>query len=236
MPIQDQRLEVSVGGGAMPLYIARPDGDAPLPVVIVIHEIFGLTPHTEDVARRFAAEGFVAAAPHLFFQTPIPDFSDRASFMAFRQAISDDDMLRNIDAVIDTLRDLPYADAEHIGIVGYCFGGYTSLLETAHNPAIRALADYYGGGDPEVVLDAARQIHVPVLGMFGEEDQGISVNFVHQTEEALQGAGAETEFHIYPGAGHAFFNDTSPERYNEAAARDAWPKTVAFFRRTLGAA
>jgi carboxymethylenebutenolidase len=233
MAVTDERLEVSVGGGQMPLYVARPEGDERLPLIVVIHEIYGLTPHTEDVARRFAGAGFVAAAPHLFFQTPIPDFSDRASFMAFRRAIHDDDMLRNIDAAIDTMRQKPYVDGGRIGIVGYCFGGYVSLLETAHNSSIKALADYYGGGNPDVVLEAASKVHVPVLGMFGAEDQGIPVDFVHRTEEAMKAAGAQTEFHIYPGAGHAFFNDTSPERYNEGAAKDAWPKTVDFFTRVL---
>lgn len=232
MDVEGTRIEIPVGGGAMPVYLARPAGNDPLPAIIVIHEIYGLTPHTEDVARRFASEGFVAAAPHLFFETKIPDFSDRASFMRFRQNLNDDEMVRNVDAVVSFLQGRSDVDGNHIGIVGYCLGGYTALLATAHNPAIKALADYYGGGNPETVLAAARQVHVPVLGMFGAQDQGIPVDRVHETERAMQEAGASTEFHIYPDAGHAFFNDQG-ERYVEQAAKDAWPRTVEFFKRTL---
>jgi carboxymethylenebutenolidase len=230
--LKEQKVNLEVGGGSMPVFVARPAGGEPLPAIIVIHEIYGLTPHHEGVARRFAEKGFVAAAPPLFFQTEIPDFSDRASFMRFRQNLKDEEMLRNVDAVVDYLQADRGVDGEHIGIVGYCFGGYTALIETAHNPAIKALADYYGGGSRETVLEAARQVHVPVLGMFGEKDQSIPADLVHETERAMQEAGADTEFHIYPNAGHAFFNDTG-ERYVESAARDAWPKTVEFFTRTL---
>jgi len=174
----------------------------------------------------------VAAAPDLFFETELPAFTDRASFMRFRQELDDASMSRNVDAVVAYLQERPDVDGEHIGIVGYCFGGYTALIATAHNPAITALADYYGGGNPEKVLEAASRIHVPVLGMFGADDQGIPVALVHQTEQTLQAAGASTEFHIYPNAGHAFFNDQS-DSYVEHAATDAWPKTVDFFERAL---
>lgn len=234
MELATSLVAVPVPGGAMPLYLARPAGDARLPAIVVIHEIGGLVPHTEDVARRFAAEGFVAAAPNLFFRTEIPAFTDRASFMAFRQSIDDGEMVRLAGAVVDTLSARPDVLPDRIGIVGYCFGGYTALLATAALEGIAALADYYGGGNQESILAAARRVKVPVLGMFGAEDQGIPVDLVHRLEATLREGGVETEFHIYPGAGHAFFNDTSPERYNEAAATAAWPATVAFFRRTLG--
>lgn len=233
MELETGRQAIPVPGGAMPLYVARPAGDARLPAIVVIHEIGGLVPHTEDVARRFAAEGFVAAAPNLFFHTEIPSFTDRASFMRFRQSIDDQEMVHLVAAVVDSLTARPDALPDRIGIVGYCFGGYTALLATAELDGIAALADYYGGGNPETILAAARRVKVPVLGMSGAEDQGIPVDLVHRLEATLREHGVETEFHIYPGAGHAFFNDTSPERYNEAAATAAWPATVAFFQRTL---
>jgi carboxymethylenebutenolidase len=233
MEREQQHAEVQVADASMPMYIAHPPGDEPRPTIIVIHEIYGLVPHTEDVVRRFAAEGFVAAAPNLFFQTEIPDFSDRSSFMTFRQNLDDAEMLRNVDAAVVYLREQPYVDGDHIGIIGYCFGGYTALLATAHNPAIAALADYYGAGAPEVILQAARKIDVPVLGMFGAADQSIPSGRVKDLDRVLQESGADTEFHVYQGAGHAFFNDTRPATYNRAAAEDAWPRTVAFFKHAL---
>ncbi len=233
MELEQERTNINIDGSPMPVFICRPRGDERLPAIVVIHEILGLTPHHEDVACRFAREGFVAAAPHLFFDIPIPDFTDRQSFMRFRQSIDDAKMVDRIRTLVRHLQDRPDVESESIGIVGYCFGGYTALLATSQIPEIKALADYYGGGNPETVHEAARKVRVPVLGMFGQEDQGIPVEVVHETERILKDAGVPTEFHIYPGAGHAFFNDTSPERHHPGAAADAWPKTVDFFKRNL---
>jgi carboxymethylenebutenolidase len=233
MVLTQERREISVDGGSMPVFACRLEGSEPLPAIVVIHEILGLTPHHEDIACRFAGEGFVAAAPNLFFDIDIPNFTDRASFMAFRQQIDDRTMVERVRALVTDLRQRPDVHADAIGVVGYCFGGYTALLATADIPEIKALADYYGGGNPETVHAAARKVRVPVLGMFGGEDQGIPVEVVRETERILKGAGNETQFHVYPGAGHAFFNDTSADRYRPDAARDAWPKTVDFFKRTL---
>src|SRR5947209_14497799 len=149
MEPKQERREIALEGGPLPVFICRPEGSGRLPAIVVIHDIYGLSPHTEDVACRFAGEGFVAAAPHLFFDLAKQDFTDRASFMRFRQSLDDNLMVERIRAVVDHLRQQPRVGPEGIGIVGYCVGGYMALLATSQIPDIKALADYYGGGNPE---------------------------------------------------------------------------------------
>lgn len=239
MNLSSRDATIAIDGDSMPSYVCHPEGPGrALPAVIVVHEILGLTEHIRDVARRVAREGYIALAPDLFWNIgEPPDFTDRASFMRFRRQIDDRKILHSLDAAVDDLRHEPMVDSGRIGIVGFCMGGYYALLETVRNDGIAACADFYGGplvleeeseARPHSPLNAARDLRVPFLGLFGEEDQGIPVEHVQRLEKVLQGTGAPYDIKIYPNAGHAFHNDTGA-RYREAAAKDGWRKTVEFF-------
>jgi carboxymethylenebutenolidase len=243
LKIEERGTTIPLNGGRMAVYAAHPEADGrKLPAVLVVHEIFGLSDHIKDVVRRLAREGYLSLAPDLFWQMgPLPDFTDRESFMRFRRSMDDRDLLSSLDAAVDHLAAESIADEEHVGIVGFCMGGYYAFLETVRNPRIAACADFYGGplshqepseNRPIGPLDVAREIKVPLLGLFGEEDQGIPVEQVHELERRVKEAGVPVETVIYPGAGHAFHNDTGP-RYVESAAKDAWKRTIEFFDQYL---
>ncbi len=201
--------EVKSQGQDMDIFTFAPDGDGKRPAVIVIQEIFGVNDHMKDVANRFADAGFVAAAPDLFHRegkgTIVP-FEDMATGMGMRGRLSDDDIKADVAATVAYLKSQPNVDGDNIGIVGYCFGGFVSYMAAAEVPGIAAAAIYYGGGIPVANIDAI--------------------------EAALKAAGKDYESHTYAGAGHGFFCDERGS-YNEAASKDAWAKSLAFFGQHL---
>jgi carboxymethylenebutenolidase len=238
---QGEQVAITVDGGTMKAYLCRPQGDGPFPAMLIVHEILGLTEHFEDLSCRFAAQGYVGLAPDLFWKIgPPPEFTDRASFMRFRSALDERQILDSMDAAVSYLRQLPSVDGARIGIVGFCWGGSQALLEATHNPAIAACIDFYGGRmehetaehQPRSPMEAARDLHSPFLGLFGQEDQGIPVEQVQRLESVVRESGVPAEFHIYPGAGHAFFNDRH-NTYREHAAKDAWERVLHFLHQYL---
>lgn len=243
MANQQERVRIDVAGGTMNGFVCRPDAAKPRPAIIEIHEIYGPTPHHEDVTCRLAGEGYVGLAPDLFWHMgPVPDMQDRDAFMRFRSSMNDSTMLQSLDAAIDWLRTQPYVDGDHIGIVGFCMGGYYSLLEAIHNPSLSACVDLYGAplvnpkpseNQPESIMDIVKNLKVPFLGLFGAEDQSIPLDQVRQLEGILDTLDVPSQVVVYPNAGHAFFNDTGP-RYRQDAAEDAWATMIQFFSRYLG--
>jgi carboxymethylenebutenolidase len=241
MATQREHVSISVGGGAMNAFLCRPEGEGQLPAVIEIHEIFGLTAHHEDVTCRLAEEGYVSLAPDLFWTIGAPPaMSDRESFMRFRQSMDDRQFLQSLDAALDWLRSQPYVDGDHVAIVGFCMGGYYALLEAIKNPSFTACVDFYGAPlenteksetRPWSLMEELPDLKVPYMGLFGDEDQSIPVEQVRRLEALLATLDVPSEVVLYPGAGHAFFNDTSEERYRRNAALDAWAKMIQFFDR-----
>jgi carboxymethylenebutenolidase len=162
--------------------------------------------------------------------------------MGLRGKLSPDDIKNDVAATIEYLKGQPNVDGDNIGIVGYCFGGFVSYMAAAEVPGITAAAIYYGGGilpRPDAPADAPRyldgsvdKINVPLIGFWGAEDGGIPVANVDAIEAALKAAGKDYESHTYAGAGHGFFCDARGS-YNEAAANDAFPRTVEFFKKNL---
>ncbi len=214
------------GGG----YLSVPQGTGSFPAVIVIHENRGLNEHTRDVARRFAAEGFVALAPDALSRkggTAKMTSPDEA-----RAAITS---LTPEEAIADLKASLTYLDAQpkvkrgKLGSVGFCWGGARSFTLAIESDALRAAVVFYGTAPPP---ERIAQVRCPVLGLYGETDERITSR-VPETAEAMKRAGKRFEYKIYPGAGHAFFNDTG-ERYQAEAAKDAWTRTLAFLRTNLG--
>jgi len=257
-----EHITYDTRGVDRPAYLARAEGRGRLPGVLVIHEIFGLTPHIEDVARRFADAGYVALAPDLFvlggrpvsnaelefamrFMRNVPrevwqDQSAAEAKLADRPKSDRDATLKGLEwrvrrdmdahtpdmmAAVEWLARQPYVDPNLIGCVGFCMGGALSIRLAAAGAPLAACVIFYGNNPP---LDRVAAIRCPVLGLYGGDDHRITDD-VPAFAEAMAAANKLFEYHVYLGAGHAFFNDSRPETYRPDAARDAWPRVLAFF-------
>jgi len=173
-------------------------------------------------------EGFVALAPDLYHgkSTKSPDEAGKL-MMAMRI----DEAERDLSAAVEYLTTQDSTTSEKIGVVGFCMGGALSLYTATKNEKIGACVVFYGG-HPKVRPDLPN-LQAPVLGLYGEKDKGITPETVHKLERDVKALGKSIEVVIYPGADHAFFNDTRPEVYNAEAAADAWQRTVEFLRKHL---
>jgi len=232
---------VSTADGPMDVYEAQPDGK-PRGAVIVVQEAFGVNEHIQDVTRRFAAAGYRAVAPAFFHRAgggtaPYTDFS---KVMPLFKGVTDDALMMDVDATLAHLRAQGFREAQ-IGLVGFCFGGRVSFL-VATRRKLGAVVGFYGGGIvaarrpgfPTLIGDTAK-LASPWLGLFGDKDQGIPVEDVEALRAALaREAKVPHEVILYPGAEHGFHCDVRPS-YNEAAAKDAWARTLDWFERHLAA-
>ena len=230
MGIESMPVKYPGQGATLEGYLSRPKGNGPFPALIVIHENRGLNEHVRDVARRYAAEGFVAlAVDQLSRQGGTASF---ASPDAARDAIgtlNDDQIVADLDAAYKYLESHSAVRKDRIGVTGFCWGGQRTFLYATANPNLKAAAVFYGTTPPEEKL---ANIKCPVLANYGETDTRITSK-VPETEALMKKYGKSYDPKIYPGAAHAFFNDTG-QAYNEAAAKDAWARTLAFFRKNLG--
>ncbi|OGA44472.1 MAG: dienelactone hydrolase [Betaproteobacteria bacterium RIFCSPLOWO2_12_FULL_63_13] len=219
----------SPGGnsGTMRGYLVRPAGAGPWPGVLVVHENRGLNPYIEDVARRCAVEGFVALAPDGLAPLggyPGNDDDGREMQSRLDQAKLRADMLSGARF----LKSHPSCNRK-LGATGFCWGGGTvNWLATELGADLQAGAPFYGAAAPAA---AVSKIKAPLLLHFAEKDYRIN-SMWPAFEAALKSAGRPYQNHLYPGTQHGFHNNSTP-RYNEAAAKLAWERTVAFFRRHL---
>jgi carboxymethylenebutenolidase len=235
--------KVASGGFQVPIYEARPAGPGKYPVVIVIPEIWGMHEYIQDVVRRFARRGFLAITFEPYARTGgVLQIEDREALMKVVNAVPDSQVMGDLNAIVAYAKKLPAARADRIGVTGFCRGGLYTLLFAAQNPDVKAAAPWYGQTKPAKTagirtvgpLDVAAQIKAPVLGLYGEADQGIPVADVKEMEAALKAAGKTAEFILYPDAPHAFHADYRPS-YRENAARDAWARCLAWFNTYLKA-
>ena len=235
--------KVASGGFQVPIYEARPAGPGKYPVVIVIPEIWGMHEYIQDVVRRFARRGFLAITFEPYARTGgVLKIEDRDALMKVVNAVPDAQVMGDLNAIVAYAKKLPAARADRIGVTGFCRGGLYTLLFAAQNPDVKAAAPWYGQTKPAKTagirtvgpLDVAAQIKAPVLGLYGEADQGIPVADVKEMEAALKAAGKTAEFILYPDAPHAFHADYRPS-YRENAARDAWARCLAWFNTYLKA-
>ena len=219
----------SPGGssGTMRGYLVQPKGNGPFPVVLVIHENRGLNPYIEDVARRAATEGFLALAPDGLF--PVGGYPGNDDDGRTLQAGLDQGKLRT-----DMLNSARYLKAHalssgKLGVTGFCWGGgATNFLATALGADMKAGVPFYGAA-PETAAVAA--IKAPLLVQYAENDERID-SMWPAYEAALKAASVPYEMYIYPGTQHGFHNNSTP-RYNEAQAKIAWERTIAFFKKNL---
>jgi len=221
------RIRFTANGRAVDGYLASPD--APGPGVIVLQEWWGLVPHIEDVTDRFAAAGFNALAPDLYEGDTTTSPDDAGKLM---MALDIAATAKTLEGAINLLRAHDATTSEKVGVVGFCMGGQLALYAAGAFPAaIGACVDFYGV-HPAVKPDLA-QLAGPVLGFFGEKDAFVTPAVVRTLEADLKAAGKSIRVEIFPGADHAFFNDTRREAFDSQAADRCWSDMAEFFRENL---
>ena len=214
-------------GDKMRGYLAQPAGQGPFPAVLVIHENRGLNPYIEDVARRAAVAGFVALAPDGLAPLggyPGNDDDGRDLQAKLEQPKLRTDMLNSARF----LKSLKLSSGK-LGVTGFCVGGsITNFLAAAMGSEVQAAVPYYGA---PAETAAVPKIKAPIQAHLAQNDARINEMYPAYEQE-LKKAGVRYEIHVYPGTQHGFHNDSTP-RYNEAAAKLAWERTVAFFKQHL---
>ncbi|MEO5890835.1 MAG: dienelactone hydrolase family protein [Ferruginibacter sp.] len=222
-----ERIKYPGINGDMQAYVARPKKEGKYPAVIVIHENRGLNAHIEDVARRAASAGYLAIAPNALSSlggTPANEDEARTLF----QQLKAEDSLQNFIKVFDYLPGRADCNGK-FGCVGFCWGGGMSNKLAVNVPALKAAVAFYGA-QPEAAdvpkIKAAVQLHYAGL------DERINAG-IPAYEAALKAAGTHYELYKYENVNHAFHNDTAPTRYDEAAAKLAWQRTLDFFGKYL---
>ncbi len=232
------------GADALGGWFAEPStAAAPWPAVVIVPDVRGLSDHFRDVAERFAEEGFAALALDLYSREGTPDLPDMESVFRWMQALDDRRVLGDIQCAVRYLAGRDDIHANAIGITGFCMGGQYALMAACSVGGLAACVSWYGmlryastaEHKPASPLDMAERLSCPYLGLFGEEDALIPLTDVEELRARLARSGHDFEIVTYPGAGHAFFNDTRPDAYRPEAARDAWARCIAFFRKHLRA-
>ncbi len=236
--ITDGEAKIKVGDGEMPAYFARPKGVSNPPVILVAMEIFGLHEYIKDVTRRLAKLGAFAVAPDYYFRkgVDLTKITDIPALLPIVNSKPDAELVSDLDATVAWAKSQG-GDTNKLGIIGYCRGGRTVWIYSAHNPGLKAGVAFYG---PVVdtqnpvwgksATQLAPEMKAPVLGLYGEADQGIPVAQVEAMKAALQAAGKKAEFKVYPGAPHGFHADYRPS-YRQEAAEDAWKQAEAWFKK-----
>jgi carboxymethylenebutenolidase len=231
-----QEIELPGSDVKIKTWVVYPERSGEAPVVIVIHEIFGLTDWVRAVADQLAAEGFVAVAPDLLSGKG-PGGGGTESFegdsvRAAIQGLSGPELESRLNAVRDWAIGLD-STSDKTATIGFCWGGSTSFAYATRQPALNAAVVYYGTSPREPQSFAA--VKAPVLGLYGGDDARVT-STVPATEEAMKNAGKEFTHHVYEGAGHGFLRQQSgKEGANQRAAEQAWKETIDFLKKHLEA-
>ncbi len=240
-----ETVTITSGDGTeIEAYAARALDEAPRGGVVVIHHLPGYDRWTKEIARRFAAEGYNAVMPNLYWrQAPGASPDDAAATARAQGGIPDEQLVNDVAGSMAYLKGLPNSNGK-TGTIGYCSGGRQSFL-AAVSLDLDAAVDCYGafvtGVVPEgaplkvtTLVDRTPSLHCPLLGLFGAQDRFPSPEHVAELEEALKAAGKPYEFHSYETAGHSFFTVNRPA-YNVEAANDGWERIFAFYGKYLSA-
>jgi carboxymethylenebutenolidase len=208
-------------------YLALPSSGKG-PAVVVIQEWWGLVPHIEDLANRFAREGFIALAPDLYHgkTTTSPDEAGK-----MLMELNGEQAQKEIAGAGAYLLGRPECSSSKYGVVGFCMGGALAQYAATEDRNVAAAVSFYGGFKKLPI--AWEKLQAPILLIYGEEDQGVPPQQGRDLEQRLKSMGKEAELVIYPGATHAFFNNTRAQVYNAGAAADAWKRTLEFFRKHI---
>lgn len=205
-------------------YLARPSSETASPVILVCHENRGLTPHIQDVTRRFAKAGYVGLAMDLLSRDGGSAAVGEGNVPGALGNIDPDQFVEDFKSGWRYLQEQSFAQADRVGMTGFCFGGGVTWQVAVHMPELLAAVPYYG---PHPIASDVPSINAAVLGIYGEQDSRINSG-IPPIEEAMTANNKIYEKMIYPNADHAFNNDTS-SRYNAEAANDAWERTLSWF-------
>ena len=232
-------VKIPVRDGMMPAYWAKPAGAAKPGVILVVHEIFGVHEWIKDICRRFAKAGYLAVAPDLFARagdaTKYTDIQKLIQEIVLK--VPDDSVMQDLDATaVWAVDPAQGGDGSKLGVTGFCYGGRTTWLYTAHNPKIKGGVAWYGGlvkrgTDPRDLqpINVADKIDGRVIGLYAQDDPGIPLDSVEAMKAALRKAGdAQSDILVYNGAKHGFLADYRPS-FNPAAAKAAWGKCLEWF-------
>jgi carboxymethylenebutenolidase len=233
-PRHGEWVTIRTGGtDSLRAWVVYPERSTKAPVVVVVHEIFGLSSWIRAVADQLAADGFIAIAPDLLTMKNLPEGPDSVVAPLATAAIRTLDagwVQNQLDAVGQYGMSLPAAQKKY-GIVGFCWGGGVSFAHAAHAPGLGASVVYYGVSPKATDLPSVR---APVLGLYGGNDARVDAT-IPPADTALRALGRTYTYSIYPGAGHGFLRQqTGMDGANLVATRAAWPATIAWFRKYLG--
>lgn len=227
------------GPRGTPALLCRPDGDGPFPCVILLHERYGLVPHTENLARKMCANGFVVCAPDLFYAFP-----DQAALHAGTVGVKPTDLevLALMEDAFALFAGVPGADTSRFGLMGVCQTGRYPFVWAKHHP-LQACIAVYGAAQksdwdvnerfPWGMAGLISAIDTPVLGIFGEKDHVISFDDVIRFRNACEQANLSYQVTVYADAPHGWLNDTMPGRYRPEIAKQTWDEAMAFLTSTL---
>jgi carboxymethylenebutenolidase len=231
-PRHAEWVMISAGADSIRAFVVYPERKTKAPVVVVIHEIYGLSPWIRGVTDQLAADGFIAIAPDLLTSKNLPNTEDSVSSELASAAIrtlNQDDVHRWITAAANYAMNLPAA-VKRYGVVGFCWGGGVSFGHTVRSPALGASVVYYGTSPDSAALPSVK---APVLGLYGGNDARVNAT-IPRAESVLKTLGRTYEPHIYEGAGHGFLRQQGGQNgANLTATQQAWPATIAWFRRYL---
>lgn len=224
--------------GEMPAYRAMPNKKGKkFPVVLVVHEIFGVHEHIQDLCRRFAKAGYLAIAPYLYARQGDVTKVERNEIMAIVGKVPDSQVMTDLDATVEWAKTNG-GNTKKLSITGFCWGGRITWLYAAHNKNVKAGAAWYGRLvsanktelQPTMPIDVAKDLTVPVLGLYGGLDTGIPLDTVQRMQDELKKGKSKSEIIVYPNAQHGFNADYRPS-YNKEAAADAWAKMLEWFKK-----
>lgn len=226
-------VTVTGPAGELHAYLARPPGGSgPAPAVVVVHENKGLVPYIADVARRLAAAGFVAVAPDLLSRLGgTGAFDSQEEVIAALATLDGGDVVADVRAVVSWIARQDDVDAGRVAVLGFCYGGGIVWRTLTEEPQVAAGVPFYG---PIPDTDSVAAIRAPVLAVYGGLDERIT-SMLPTIREAMERHGKEFEALVLEGAGHAFHNDTNPDRYQPEAARRAEDAAVRWLRQRLAA-
>ena len=222
----------------MPAYRAMPDKGKSFPVILVVHEIFGVHEYIQDICRRLAKQGYCAIAPDLYARYgDVAQLKDIQDIFKIVQTVPDDSVMSDLDTTLAWAKSSSKGDTSRVGITGYCWGGRIVWLYCARNPVIKAGVAWYGrlvGAStplqPKSAAESVVDLKSPVLGLYGGKDTGISAADVETMRAELAKQKKVAEIIVYPEAQHGFHADYRPS-YDEASAKDGWTRLLAWFKK-----
>jgi carboxymethylenebutenolidase len=240
-------ISLPTAGGNIAAYVASPNQPGNYPGIVVIQEAFGMVDHICDLARRFANIGYNACAPALYWRRGAPkDPGNMDDVFPVMFGLPDNEAVQDLEAAADYLRALPGATGK-VGAIGFCSGGRHTLLFACSSNKVDAAIDCWGGfihrakpdeetnaARPKPPLDMVGQLHCPLFGVFGAEDQNPPVELAAELKKRADAAGKDVTTKIYQGAGHAFLADYRPS-YREGPAFQLWGDILMYFDKHLRA-